>query len=43
MWWETTEEGTVVVQPGTVEVEGVVSRVANGEVWVVKGVLNYAS
>jgi hypothetical protein len=26
-----------------VEVEGVVSKVANGEVWVVKGVLNYAS
>jgi hypothetical protein len=43
LWWETTEEGKVVVQPGNVEVEGVVSRVANGEVWVVKGVLNYAS
>jgi hypothetical protein len=24
-------------------VESVVSKVANGEVWVVKGVLNYAS
>jgi hypothetical protein len=43
LWWETTEEGKVVVQPGNVEVEGMVSRVANGEVWVVKGVLNYAS
>jgi hypothetical protein len=43
LWWETTEEGKVVVQPGNVEVEGVVSRVANGEVWVVKGVLNYAA
>jgi hypothetical protein len=43
LWWETTKEGKTVVQPGNVEVESVVSRVANGEVWVVKGVLNYAS
>jgi hypothetical protein len=43
LWWETTKEGKTVVQPGNVEVESVVSRVANGEVWVVKGVLNHAS
>jgi hypothetical protein len=43
LWWETTKDGKTVVQPGNVEVESVVSRVANGEVWVVKGVLNYAS
>lgn len=43
LWWETTEDGRTVVQPGNVEVESVVSKVANGEVWVVKGVLNYAS
>jgi hypothetical protein len=42
LWWET-KDGKTFVQPGNVEVEGVVSKVANGEVWVVKGVLNYAS
>ncbi|KAK5116317.1 hypothetical protein LTR85_009289 [Meristemomyces frigidus] len=42
VWWET-KDGKAVVQPGNVEVDRVVSRVANGEVWVLKGVLNYAS
>lgn len=42
LWWET-KDGKTFVQPGNVEVESVVSKVANGEVWVVKGVLNYAS
>ncbi|KAF2764757.1 hypothetical protein EJ03DRAFT_281389 [Teratosphaeria nubilosa] len=41
VWWEE-KEGRKVVQPGEVEVEKVVSRVANGEVWMLKGVLNYA-
>lgn len=30
------------VQPGDIEVSSVASRVSNGEVWIVKGVLNYA-
>lgn len=42
LWWEK-RDGKTVIQPAGVEVEGVVSRVANGEVWVLKGVLNYAS
>ncbi|KAK3709291.1 hypothetical protein LTR37_011029 [Vermiconidia calcicola] len=42
VWWEQ-KDGKTVVQPGDVEVEKVTSRVANGEVWVLKGVLNYAS
>lgn len=42
VWWES-KDGRAVVQPGNVEVDRVVSRVANGEVWVLKGVLNYAS
>ena len=42
IWWER-REGKSVVQPGNVEVERVESRVANGEVWVLKGVVNYAS
>jgi len=42
LWWEK-RDGKAFVQPGDVEVERVVSKVANGEVWVLKGVLNYAS
>lgn len=30
------------VQPGDIEVSSVASRVSNGELWIVKGVLNYA-
>ena len=29
------------IQPGNIEVSSVINRVANGEVWVVKGVMNY--
>lgn len=42
LWWER-KDGKAVVQPGDIEVERIVSRVANGEVWVLKGVVNYAS
>lgn len=43
LWWESKgKEGQAVVQPGNVEVERVASKVKNGEVWVLKGVLNYA-
>lgn len=42
IWWEK-KDGKTLIQPGDVEVEGVVSRVANGEIWVLKGVLNYAA
>jgi len=42
LWWEM-KDGKAFVQPGDVEVERVASKVANGEVWVVKGVMNYAS
>lgn len=41
VWWEN-KDGKALVQPGDVEVDRVVSRVANGEVWILKGVLNYA-
>ena len=41
LWWES-RGGKTVVLPGEVEVEKVVSRVANGEVWMLKGALNYA-
>ena len=42
VWWEV-KDGKAYIQPGDVEVERVVSRVKNGEVWILKGVLNYAS
>lgn len=41
IWWET-KDGKRVIMPGGVEVEGVGRRVGNGEVWVLKGALNYA-
>lgn len=31
------------IQPGDIEVSSVASKVANGEVWIVKGVVNYKS
>jgi hypothetical protein len=31
------------VQPGNIEVSSVASKVYNGEVWILKGVRNYAS
>ncbi|MCJ1238298.1 hypothetical protein MMC14_006287 [Varicellaria rhodocarpa] len=40
VWWETKDDKKII-QPGNIEVSSVISRVANGEVWVVKGVLNY--
>ena len=42
LWWEQ-KDGKTLIQPGNVEVERVASRVANGEVWVVKDMLHYAS
>ena len=30
------------IQPGDIEVSSVASRVSNGEVWIIKGVVNYA-
>jgi hypothetical protein len=41
VWWEI-KGGKKIVKPGDVEVERVVSQVANGEVWVLGGVMNYA-
>ncbi|MCJ1262186.1 hypothetical protein MMC22_002056 [Lobaria immixta] len=42
LWWEE-RDGTKVVQPGNIEVSSVAEKVANGEVWVLKGVVNYES
>ena len=42
LWWES-RDGKQVVMPGEVEVERVASKVVNGEVWILKGVVNYAS
>ena len=42
LWWEEQgEEKKRVVMPDEVEVEGVVSQVGNGEIWVLKGVLSF--
>lgn len=43
LWWEKRDGGQKsVVMPGEVEVEGIVGKVGNGEVWALKGVINYA-
>ena len=42
LWWEKRGDGTRVVMPGEVEVDGVVGKVGNGEIWALKGVINYA-
>ncbi|EOO00693.1 putative fas1 domain-containing protein [Phaeoacremonium minimum UCRPA7] len=41
VWWED-KDGVKVVQPGNIEVVNVASTVANGQVWILKGVRNYA-
>ena len=41
LWWEE-EDGSKVIKPGNLVVDGVVGRVGNGEIWAVQGVVNYA-
>ncbi|KAL7787820.1 hypothetical protein V8C37DRAFT_389641 [Trichoderma ceciliae] len=45
LWWETKKDKDGnekrVIMPDEVEVDRVASRVANGEVWILNGVLNY--
>ncbi|KAG7132329.1 FAS1 domain-containing protein like [Verticillium longisporum] len=41
VWWEN-KDGTKFIQPGNIEVVSIASTVANGEVWIIKGVRNYA-
>lgn len=40
LWWER-KDGKRVVMPYDLTVDGVVGRVGNGEIWAVKGVVNY--
>ncbi|KAM0441248.1 hypothetical protein ACHAPT_000555 [Fusarium lateritium] len=41
VWW-VEKDGKRVVMPDEVEVDRVVGQVGNGELWILKGVLNYA-
>ncbi|KAI1414927.1 hypothetical protein F5Y13DRAFT_157533 [Hypoxylon sp. FL1857] len=41
IWWEM-KDGVKVIQPDGIEVDSVASRVENGELWILKGVRNYA-
>ena len=41
LWWEK-KDGVKMIQPGDIEVDNVSDKVANGEVWLIKGVVNYA-
>ncbi|KAL8862771.1 MAG: hypothetical protein Q9178_000713 [Gyalolechia marmorata] len=40
VWWEN-KDGTRIVQPGNIEVSSIANKVSNGEVWILKGVMNY--
>ena len=40
VWWERKEDNRVIM-PGHVVVDGVVGKVGNGELWALKGVMNY--
>ncbi|KAH8682354.1 hypothetical protein BX600DRAFT_41283 [Xylariales sp. PMI_506] len=40
VWWES-KEGKTLIQPDNIELESIASRVANGEVWIIRGVRNY--
>jgi hypothetical protein len=43
LWWEMRDDGRKrVIMPGAVEVSGIVGKVGNGEIWALKGVINYA-
>ncbi|TQV96474.1 hypothetical protein V2A60_003128 [Cordyceps javanica] len=41
VWWEERDDGTRVVMPGKVEVDKVAIEVANGQIWILKGVLKF--
>ncbi|ORY57175.1 uncharacterized protein BCR38DRAFT_354829 [Pseudomassariella vexata] len=41
IWWEK-RDGARVIQPDDIEVDIVGSQVGNGEIWIVRGVRNYA-
>jgi hypothetical protein len=43
LWWEHRNDGkTRVVMPGNVEVERIIGKVGNGEIWAIRGVVNYS-
>ncbi|KAL8816363.1 MAG: hypothetical protein Q9223_004612 [Gallowayella weberi] len=41
VWWEN-HDGIKKVHPGNVEVSSIANKVSNGEIWIMKGVMNYA-
>ncbi|PGH12725.1 hypothetical protein AJ79_04086 [Helicocarpus griseus UAMH5409] len=41
VWWKK-ERGKVYIYPGKIEVQKIDKKASNGEVWVLKGVINYA-
>jgi len=41
VWWERKGDNKFI-QPGNIEISSIASRVSNGEVWIINGVLNYA-
>lgn len=42
IWWES-QGGQKTIQPGDIEVSKIANKVENGEIWFIKGVINYGS
>lgn len=40
VWWEM-KDGKRIVQPGNLEVASIATKVANGQIWILKGTRNY--
>jgi len=42
IYWDRAEDDKIYIQPGNIEVDRVATAVSNGQVWILKGVINYA-
>ncbi|EEQ84699.2 hypothetical protein RJZ56_003551 [Blastomyces dermatitidis] len=41
VFWKKGDDGKVYIYPGKIEVQKIMTQASNGEVWVLKGVVNY--
>ncbi|KKZ62696.1 hypothetical protein EMCG_00379 [[Emmonsia] crescens] len=41
IYWKKGDDGKVYIHPGKIEVQRIMTQASNGEVWILKGVINY--
>ncbi|OAX77816.1 hypothetical protein ACJ72_07879 [Emergomyces africanus] len=41
IYWKKGDDGKVYIYPGKIEVQRTMTQASNGEVWIIKGVINY--